>query len=214
MAPEQRSAAARPPAPRDAPQASDLDDPARRLDALLVRRCRAGDVSAWAAIVDRFSSYVHAITLAYGLYDDRAEDVFQEVFTRAFTRLDSLRDEGALRPWIAQLTRRAAIDRLRADRREVPTLSDAELRQDDAALERVELAMMVACALDELPLPFRDAVSRFFLQDQSYRVIADALGVSAGTVASRISRGLSMLRDVLSDGRVSSEGDQPSLRTR
>jgi RNA polymerase sigma-70 factor (ECF subfamily) len=178
-----------------------VEDRARQDDAVLVRRCRAGDASAWPVLVDRFSSYVYAITIGFGLSGDRAEDVFQEVFTRVFTRLDSLRDEGALKPWIAQLTRRAAIDRLRADRRELPALADSGVADEDPYFERLELAMTVQRALAELPAAFGEALTRFFLEDESYRAIAEALDVPAGTVASRISRGLSMLRAVLdSDG--------------
>jgi RNA polymerase sigma factor (sigma-70 family) len=184
------------PAPR---LATTLEARARELDAQLVRRCRAGDLSAWGELVERFSGYVHAIAVGFGLGGDRAEDLFQEVFTRVFTRLDSLRDEGALRPWIAQLTRRAAIDRLRADKREAPSLIDAEVPQDDARLERIETAMAVRRALEELPDPFAEVLKRFFLEDQSYRAIGEALGMPAGTIASRISRGLTMLRELLEE---------------
>jgi RNA polymerase sigma-70 factor (ECF subfamily) len=179
--------------------ASTLDEKAREVDALLVRRCRAGDAAAWPEIVERFSSYVYAITLGFGLRSDQVEDVFQDVFTRAFARLDSLRDDYALKPWIAQLTRHAAVDRIRADRRELPTLDDGEVSDFDPGLERIELAMTVARALDELPAPFGEALRRFFLEDESYRTIGEALGVPPGTVASRISRGLALLRELLTD---------------
>ena len=175
------------------------EEAARRTDALLVARCRGGDQSAWAAIVDRFSSYVYAIAIRFGMSDDRAEDVYQEVFFRVFTQLGSLRDGGALKPWIAQLTRRAAVDRLRADGREVR--ASADVADEDPDLEHVELAISVQRALDDLPPQFGEALRRFFIEDQSYRTIGAALGVPAGTVASRISRGLSMLRDVLDDSR-------------
>ena len=86
-------------------------------DAQLVARCRAGDEAAWALLVDRFSRYVYSIsTGAFRLSEPDAEDVFQEVFTRVYTRLDKLRDDSALRPWIGQLTRRLCIDRLRSVR--------------------------------------------------------------------------------------------------
>ena len=178
-----------------------VDDRARQLDRLLVRRCRSGDAAAWSEIVERFSGYVYAIATGYGLHDDRAEEVFQEVFVRAFVHLGSLRDEGALRPWIAQLTRRAAIDRLRADRRNFPAVPDIELGAEDPEFHEIELAMTVRCALDELPAPFADALKRFFLEDESYRTIGDALGVPGGTVASRIARGLSQLRELLDEGQ-------------
>ena len=63
-------------------------------DAELVRNCRAGDPDAWNALVERFSRYVYAIcTQGFRMRDADAEDVYQEVFTRVYTRLDTLRDD-------------------------------------------------------------------------------------------------------------------------
>src|ERR671923_247025 len=77
-------------------------------DARLVARCRSGDEQAWAELVERFSRYVYAIAVqAFRLSEPDAEDVFQDVFARIYERLYSLRDDEAVRPWIAQLTRRA-----------------------------------------------------------------------------------------------------------
>src|SRR3982750_2524989 len=95
-------------------------------DAELVARCRAGDQAAWNELVERFSRYVYAIaTQAFRLSQHDAEDVFQEVFARVYQHLDKLRSDEAIRPWIAQLTRRLCIDRLRAGQREAP--ADEEL---------------------------------------------------------------------------------------
>src|SRR5213078_5324223 len=96
-------------------------------DRELVARCRAGDQQAWAELVERFSRYVYAISVqAFRLADADAEDVFQEVFARAYEHLDGLRDDAAVRPWLGQLTRRLCIDRLRATSRERP-VADEEL---------------------------------------------------------------------------------------
>src|ERR671910_1349781 len=90
-------------------------------DAQLVARCRSGDHEAWNELVDRFSRYVYAIAIqAFKLPEHDAEDVYQDVFTRAFEHLHKLRDDDAIRPWLAQLTRRLCIDRLRAGAREGP----------------------------------------------------------------------------------------------
>ena len=89
-------------------------------DAELVRRCRADDAGAWNELVERYSRYVYAIAVrGFRLSEEDAEDVFQDVFTRIYTRLDSLRDDSALRPWIAQLTRRRCLDAIAA-KRDVP----------------------------------------------------------------------------------------------
>src|SRR5437763_14509349 len=87
--------------------------------AQLVARCRAGDEGAWAELVERFSRYVYAIaTQGFRLRDHDAEDVFQEVFAKVYERLDSLRSDEAIQPWIAQLTRGVCVDRLRTGSRE------------------------------------------------------------------------------------------------
>ena len=91
-------------------------------DGLLVARCRAGEEEAWRELVNRFSRYVYAIAVqGFRLAEHDAEDVFQEVFARAYQHLDRLREDEAIRPWIAQLTRRLCIDHLRAGAREQPS---------------------------------------------------------------------------------------------
>jgi RNA polymerase sigma-70 factor (ECF subfamily) len=171
-----------------------------RPDAELVRACRMGDERSWAELVERYSRYVYAILVrAYSLSEDDAEEVFQEVFVRAWERIGQLRHEEALRPWIGQLARRLAIDRLRAARREAPAARPLELaeREAERELERIELALGVRAAMEALPEPCQDILDRFFAQEQNYREISAALGIAPGTVASRISRCLSRLRETL-----------------
>ncbi len=169
-------------------------------DAQLVARCRAGDDDAWRELVDRFSRYVYAISVqAFRLSEQDAEDVFQEVFARAYERLDRLRDDAAIRPWLAQLTRRLCLDTLRAGSREQPS-DPPELSSGDDTIARLDEALMVHEALATLPDNCRDILDRFFARDESYKHIADALDLPAGTIASRISRCLVKLRGEL-EGR-------------
>jgi len=171
-------------------------------DSELVARCRAGDQQAWAELVDRFSRYVYAISVqAFRLSDADAEDVFQEVFARAYQHLDGLRDDAAVRPWLAQLTRRLCIDRLRASARERPTADEElELAGSEETLTLLEQALTVHEALAEVPEHCREILDRFFARDESYKTIGNALDLPSGTIASRISRCLARLRELL-EGR-------------
>jgi RNA polymerase sigma factor (sigma-70 family) len=166
-------------------------------DARLVARCRQGDEEAWRALIERFSRYVYAIAIqAFRLSEQDAEDVFQEVFARVFERLDTLREDEAVRPWIAQLTRRLCIDRLRSGGREIAADADElpETAADDV-LAQLEEAFDVHEALAGLPEHCREILDRFFARDESYRAIGEALELPAGTIASRISRCLEKLRE-------------------
>jgi RNA polymerase sigma-70 factor (ECF subfamily) len=168
----------------------------------LVRACRDGRPDAWAALVERFSRYVYAIAgQAYRLSDADAEEVFQEVFARTYEHLDRLRSDEAIRPWIGQLTRRLAIDRLRAGRRE--QLGDGTLEdlpdESGPQLERIETALSVHAAMRTLPEHCQEILDRFFARDESYQEIASALDLPMGTIASRINRCLKKLRDQLGE---------------
>jgi len=165
-------------------------------DSELVSRCRAGDQQAWADLVERFSRYVYAIAVqAFRLSEPDAEDVFQEVFARAYQHLDKLRDDSAVRPWLAQLTRRLCIDRLRATTRERPA-PEEELAagEADETLTLLDEALTVHEALASAPEHCREILDRFFAQDESYKTIGEALDLPSGTIASRISRCLARLR--------------------
>jgi RNA polymerase sigma factor (sigma-70 family) len=181
-------------------------------DAELVARCRSGEDEAWNELVDRFSRYVYAIAVqAFRLPEPDAEDVFQEVFARVYEHLDRLRSDDAIRPWIAQLTRRLCIDRLRSAGREGPAeAEELEVAGIDESLAQIDEAMTVRAGLEAVGETCRDILDRFFCRDESYRAIGEALDLPAGTIASRISRCLSKLKAELEgrSGRPGASGDR------
>jgi RNA polymerase sigma factor (sigma-70 family) len=171
-------------------------------DGQLVARCREGDDSAWEELVNRFSRYVYAICVqAFRLPEHDAEDVFQEVFAKVYEHLPRLRADDAIRPWLAQMTRRTCIDRIRAGSREQVSDEDIEPAEFDDTLTRLDEALTVHEALARLGGDCQEILDRFFSRDESYRTIGDALELPPGTIASRISRCLDKLKVEL-EGRI------------
>ncbi len=172
-------------------------------DAQLVARCRSGDSEAWNELIERFSRYVYAICIqGFRLASHDAEDVFQEVFARVYQHLDRLRSDEAIRPWIAQLTRRLCLDRLRSAGREGPAeLGELESSRLDETLALLDEALTVRAGLDAVGEPCREMLDRFFTRDESYKTIGEALDLPSGTISSRISRCLGKLRSEL-EGRL------------
>jgi RNA polymerase sigma factor (sigma-70 family) len=172
-------------------------------DGELVARCRAGDPEAWRALVTRHAGLVNAILRgAFRLSPHDAEDAFQEVFTRLYLKLSSVRVDEAVSGWIAQVTRNVAVDWLRRSGREVTSGEAIDEAAFEEPLRAVEEAMVVRAALRGLPDHQQEILDRFFSRDESYRTIGAALGIAPGTIASRISRALAALRGELEfDGR-------------
>jgi len=172
-------------------------------DGQIVAACRAGDQDAWRALIARFDRYILGIIRhGYRVPEQDAEDVFQEIFVKAYRRLDDLRSDDAIGPWLAGIARHTCLSRMRTRIAEpaehVDHPSDA-----DAGMDLVERAMDVDAALQQLPEACREILERFFRLEQPYSQIAQELSLPPGTVASRISRCLSRLRAEL-EGR-----DQP-----
>jgi RNA polymerase sigma factor (sigma-70 family) len=181
-------------------------------DAQLVARCRAGDAAAWDELVERFSRYVYAICVrGFRLESADAEDVFQEVFSRVYERLGDLRSDDALRPWLAQLTRRLCVDRLRAIARHAHADVELEEGEADDVVAALDEALAVRAALEAVGEPCSEILDRFFCRDESYRTIGETLDLPAGTIASRISRCLDKLRSEL-EGRSRPSGPSGGVR--
>ncbi len=127
--------------------------------------------------------------------------MFQDVFTRVYTRLDTLRDDDALRPWIAQLTRRRCLDALASRGRETPVDEEALGPRRAPISPRWRRRSSCERRSPASPTTCQDILDRFFARDQSYKTIADELEIPSGTIASRIARCLGRLKKLSSRSR-------------
>jgi DNA-directed RNA polymerase specialized sigma24 family protein len=168
-----------------------VHDIADRTDAQLVQLARDGDTAAWGVLVDRYSAYVHAIAVrAFGLRDREADDVFQEVFRRLYADLGALR--GELRAPVGRATRNLCLDRC----------SYAALEPATAVtLLRIEAAMDVHVVLGSLDELDSNLLYRFFVLNETYRAIAEDLGVAVTAVPGRIASALIDLCELLAAER-------------
>ena len=171
-------------------------------DAAIAAACRRGEQWAWGVMVERFAPYLYAVARrGYDLDHPLAEDVVQEVFARAHEQLTQLRDDAALRPWLGQIARRLAIDVRRSSSREEPAVDEQQPEaaddQEAEVLSRLEQGLALRAALDRLPERHREVVTRFFFDDEDYQSISQTLELPMGTVASRLSRALTRLRQDL-----------------
>ena len=93
---------------------------------------------------------------------------------RVYERLDSLRSDDAIRPWIGQLTRNCCLDLIRASGRVVP-IDELEEQAADDVIARLDEAMTVRDGLARLGPECQEILDRFFARDESYRTIGDEL---------------------------------------
>jgi RNA polymerase sigma-70 factor, ECF subfamily len=144
------------------------------------------------------SLYRYAYRLSGSAAD--AEDLTQETFTRAITRLPQLREPEKARGWLFRILRNHYLHRLRDDRRQrhVPLDSVAEVAANaETPLPALD-AKTLQDALDGLDETFRTPLILFYFEEFSYRDIADQMDLPIGTVMSRLARAKSSLKAKLS----------------
>lgn len=168
-------------------------------DAELIRAVLDDDPVARERLLDTFVPLVlQWCTRLGGPYVD-AEDAAQDVFLVVLTRLDSLRDPSAFRPWLFGITRRVlAKHRRRVWLKrwvgEVPPSTASDERAPDELAASHRASARVHAALDRLPGAQREVIVLCDLEGRSATEAAELLGVPPGTVKSRLRLGRTKFR--------------------
>lgn len=179
-----------------------------------IQAARNGDLEAFNTLVVAYQSQVYA--LAYRLLGETesAADVVQDTFLAAFQHIGTFR-RGSLRAWLLRIAANLAYDALRRRRaRPSSPLSifihadgvrppHGNNKEDDPEdwVERQELASEIQRALETLPPEQRVVVVLCDIEDVPYAEAAGMLGISLGTLKSRLSRGRARLRTHFFDRR-------------
>ena len=164
-------------------------------DAECVQACLQGKRERFAELVGRYQQAVYGVVLAYTRDPHRAEDVAQEVFVNAFTALKQLREPNRFFPWLLQIARHRASREARkeATRAEQPLPENWALAAAEEA-QGPQRAADVLAMVEELPEPYRETVLLKYRLGLSCREIAQREGVPVGTITSRLTRALAVLR--------------------
>lgn len=188
---------------------------ARARDLKLVQSSLAGDRQAFRELVEHYQS--RAFALALGIVKNRqdAEDIVQESFVKAYLSLKNFKGESAFYTWLYRIVTNMSIDFKRRVARNGGTASEYDESQSNPApnlnateegvvqpqeaLLRKERAQQIHQALAELSPEHRAVIVLREVDGLSYEEIADVVGVSKGTVMSRLHYARKKMQQVLGD---------------
>jgi RNA polymerase sigma-70 factor, ECF subfamily len=168
----------------------------------LIQRFKSGNVSAFEELLRRYQDRVY--NLCRHMVDDRddARDAAQDVFIKAFRALKSYKPDAGFYTWIYRIAVNTCLDFKK--KRQVPPL-DVELMDSfpsggpfpEEVYESKEAGRIIEAALQRLPKKLRAAIVLREMEGLSYEETASVLGISTGTVKSRIARAREQLRGFL-----------------
>lgn len=173
-----------------------------KTDAELVAGALRGSQDAYRELVKRFERPVYSLVLRMVQDPAAAEDLAQEVFVKAFRRLESYDPQWKLSSWLFKIAHNSTIDHLRRGAPEtVPleapdddkgslgaVLADDAAEDPHAAAERRDLARSLERAIARLRPEYRQAVLMFYAHGASYQDICEVTGLPLGTVKTNLHR--------------------------
>jgi RNA polymerase sigma-70 factor (ECF subfamily) len=179
----------------------------------LVRLARAGDESAFAEVMRRYSPRVFRIAARFFRRREQVEDVAQEVFLKAFTQLDAFEGRGSLEGWLARIAANTCLNILRSAKRH-PEMTASDISEDEAtwldgkladvATERHRASerAVVAADLADRVLGTLSPEDRMVLtlidgEDASVKDVAELTGWSESNVKVRAFRARRRMRDAV-----------------
>ena len=174
----------------------------------LVEAARQGDRVAFGRLYDTYAPMIHGLLLAR-LPRSEVDDVVQEVFLQAMTRLASLRQPASFGPWLAAIARNRARDHFRR------TAATVELPGDLAGAPHPEgEALGVLAVIRGLPEAYRETLILRLVEGMTGPEIAERTGLTHGSVRVNLHRGMQLLREALGGSAPASSRGSPSIADR
>jgi len=172
----------------------------------LIGRAMAGEMDAAEKLWAANRRWVAAIILAHRPKTVAVEDLLQEVAIKFISKLETLRDTAAFKPWLRQIALNACRGAARSSRpavrlahTEVPEPGEvappAVEEHRDADLDRLHAARDLYERVLSLPSEYREPLMMRCLQEMTYHQISEVLGLPVTTVETRLARARRMLRE-------------------
>lgn len=187
-----------------------MEAPTIHLHQELVSRCLAGERTAQYELYRKYSRAMYNVALRIVGDVDDAQDVLQEAFIRAFSKLDTFSGHSTFGAWLKRIVINQALTLIKQRRGELPLEEMGEEAYDeapdfpedmDAEVERVKWAVM------QLPDGFRAVFSLYLLEGYDHREIAEILEISESTSKSQLNRAKKKVIEILQgDMRYEAQG--------
>ncbi|NUP06431.1 MAG: sigma-70 family RNA polymerase sigma factor [Polyangiaceae bacterium] len=185
-------------------------------DRVLISQAQSGDQTAFRKLVDRHHRRAFAIAVGLVRDENDAREIVQEAFLRVYRGLATFEGGSSFFTWLYRIVTNLSIDLMRKPGRRAAELdesrniseeSEGELalvsRIDGAdpvdVVRRKEMAGRIQSALDALPPYHRAVILMREVEGLSYEEMAEAMGVSKGTIMSRLFHARQKMQKALAD---------------
>lgn len=172
-------------------------------DHLLVRQIVLGNTNAFRFIVLRYQKQLFRYLQNFGISAAQVEEIAQDVFLKAYKNLTTYDpDKSQFNIWLFVIAKNSALNAISKYSNKNEVLIDVESNVSDhstplSSLEHDVLKKNLSLSLNQLPVPFRNVITLFHLNELSIEEISNVENCHIGTVKSRLHRAKAMLKEII-----------------
>lgn len=177
----------------------EMDDLQELSDEEIVENVRTRDQELYAELVRRYQVKLlrYAVNLAKD--ENKAVDIVQESFVKAFINLNSFDVKKKFSSWIYRIVHNEAMNCVKRDSKDIPLSDDFDFPSDEdieGDFEKSELVRSVGKCIEEIPLLYSEPLTLYYIEEKTYTEISDILRIPMNTVATRIRRAKIMMKHI------------------
>lgn len=171
-------------------------------DEQIAAQVQGGDLNAFGELMSRYEPKLLRYSKRFSLEVDEAADVIQTVFIKTYKNIKSFQTSRKFSSWIYRIAHNEIINHVKKKGYNDVSLFDGDAiwphpvakQEANDSIEQHDMKKMVERGLDTLSVKYREPISLYYLEEMSYKEIADVMRLPISTIGVRIKRGKDALK--------------------
>ena len=168
----------------------------------IIEQCKQNDRRAQLKLYNQYCNGMLVVAQRFINDTMEAEDVVQEAFIKAFTKIDQYKAEVTFGAWLKRIVINKSIDLLKSKKQRLVDIDDVQLKivddtNDDWTVDDNISVEAVKLAIEALPEKYRYVVMLYLIEGYDHQEISEILNISEVASRTQLSRGKSKLKELL-----------------
>jgi RNA polymerase sigma-70 factor (ECF subfamily) len=169
----------------------------------IIEKCKQNNRAAQVQLYNQYCDGMFAVAMRFVKDTMEAEDIVQEAFIKAFTKLHQYKAEVTFGAWLKRIVINKSIDLLKSKRQHMLELDEVHLKVVDSSYENEWLVDDIITledvkeAINKLPDKYQYVVMLYLIEGYDHQEIAEILNITEVASRTQLSRGKAQLKDIL-----------------
>ncbi|MCX7647539.1 MAG: RNA polymerase sigma factor [Elusimicrobiales bacterium] len=171
-------------------------------DLEIIKRVLSGEKEAFSEIFLRHYDFIFKSVMKYISIEDKAKDITQDVFIKAYEKLETFKNDSKLSSWLYSIAYNLSMNYITREKDRFVELNDSDFFASNETQDDIydkEMIKELADALEELPAHYRIIIKLYYFDEKSYEEISEILNIPINTVKTQLFRAKDKIKKYFED---------------